>query len=322
MTRYWKWNNMYLKITHGCATTSHKLPANAIYAGEQARCDIGDGNVYYYCFEEGRLHIGVGAGYAMRDDISDPEHLQVWKRVVGYRMAGGMMMNELGEVFELAGAAGVELRCENYQGIDYIDTEDTLVVEGHVYHDMPSSGPYHDVWEYISVKSWKLQDDSYLVWDRDCAVIRDSAEGRFIGVVSYDGDIPYAVRNGMLWYGDYVHTQEPTDGHALAIWNKEFNYIDWRTDGEGRKHDEDKIDWSLVKWGPVEEMVRVLMYGAKKYSADNWKRVPDAEARYRAAIQRHMVSIYQGEDMDPETGLPHLAHVMCSCMFLLEGFDA
>ena len=49
---------------------------------------------------------------------------------------------------------------------------------------------------------------------------------------------------------------------------------------DGVKYDQDKLQWSLMPWDALEETVRVLMYGAKKYpEPDNWKRVPDAEKR-------------------------------------------
>ncbi len=35
-----------------------------------------------------------------------------------------------------------------------------------------------------------------------------------------------------------------------------------------------------------------------------------------AAAQRHLIAHYSGEDIDPESGLPHLAHASCCLMFL------
>lgn len=64
-------------------------------------------------------------------------------------------------------------------------------------------------------------------------------------------------------------------------------------------------------------MVRVLEFGAKKYAVDNWKKVPDAENRYREALLRHVVAYASGEEVDPETGESHLAHAACCVLFLL-----
>jgi hypothetical protein len=85
--------------------------------------------------------------------------------------------------------------------------------------------------------------------------------------------------------------------------------------GEGYKDDREKPDFSLLPWGPVEDIVRVLTAGAKKYAPDNWQKVPDAERRYLAALLRHVWARAKGERIDPETGLPHLAHAGCCLLF-------
>jgi len=64
-------------------------------------------------------------------------------------------------------------------------------------------------------------------------------------------------------------------------------------------------------------VARVLTFGAKKYAAWNWVKAP-AYGRYFAAVQRHLTAWQSGEDLDPETGLPHLHHALCSLMFLAE----
>jgi len=83
----------------------------------------------------------------------------------------------------------------------------------------------------------------------------------------------------------------------------------------GVKYDTDKPSWTLMPWEQLEDVVRVLMHGAKKYpEADNWKRVPDARRRYRDAMHRHLIA---EERLDPESGLPHLAHAICCGLFLM-----
>jgi hypothetical protein len=86
---------------------------------------------------------------------------------------------------------------------------------------------------------------------------------------------------------------------------------------EGRKFDAGKPDYTLLPWDSVEEIVKVLDFGAKKYARDNWRHVDNAESRYLAAAFRHMAAHAKGEQNDPETGLPHLAHAGCCILFLL-----
>ena len=88
----------------------------------------------------------------------------------------------------------------------------------------------------------------------------------------------------------------------------------------GVKYDQDKLDWSLLPLEPIEDVVDVLTFGAKKYSADNWKQVPDLHDRYYAAAMRHITAWRKGEIKDPESGRPHLAHAQC-CLIFLAWFD-
>lgn len=87
---------------------------------------------------------------------------------------------------------------------------------------------------------------------------------------------------------------------------------------KGIKHDGAKPDYSLVPFGALDEVVKVLTHGASKYDRFNWEHVEDI--RYQAAALRHISSYMQGEKFDPETGINHLAHAICSLMFLVE-FD-
>ena len=48
------------------------------------------------------------------------------------------------------------------------------------------------------------------------------------------------------------------------------------------------------------------------------QKVSDSKRRYFDAMQRHVWSWKQGEQLDPESGIHHLAHAMCCLMFLYE----
>jgi len=62
---------------------------------------------------------------------------------------------------------------------------------------------------------------------------------------------------------------------------------------------------------------RVLTFGAKKYSRDNWHK-NRGFARYYDALLRHLFAWWGGEDRDVETGESHLSHAACCLLFLLE----
>lgn len=86
----------------------------------------------------------------------------------------------------------------------------------------------------------------------------------------------------------------------------------------GTKYDSGKVRFSLVPSKSQLAVVKVLEYGAQKYSPDNWRYVDDIPTRYYDAMMRHVYAYRAGEPLDPESGLPHLAHAICCLMFIME----
>ena len=99
---------------------------------------------------------------------------------------------------------------------------------------------------------------------------------------------------------------------------KKIEFTSNVTTTEGRKFDGGKLEYGLLPPLALEETVKVLTFGAQKYERDNWQKVPDSKRRYFDAMQRHVWSWKQGEQLDPESGIHHLAHAMCCLMFLYE----
>ena len=93
------------------------------------------------------------------------------------------------------------------------------------------------------------------------------------------------------------------------------------TDGsdalDGVKYDQEKPRWDLLPFKPINEVVKVLTFGATKYADDNWQKVPNAKNRYFAAAQRHIWAWVDGEHKDSESGLHHLAHAVCCLLFAM-----
>jgi hypothetical protein len=58
--------------------------------------------------------------------------------------------------------------------------------------------------------------------------------------------------------------------------------------------------------------------GAAKYGAWNWRDTGVCASTYVSAIMRHMNAWRDGEDLDPESGITHLAHVAASCNILMD----
>jgi hypothetical protein len=87
---------------------------------------------------------------------------------------------------------------------------------------------------------------------------------------------------------------------------------------QGKKFDAGKPDYSLMPPLAEEAVVKVLTFGAQKYGRENWKLVENARDRYEAAAKRHIAQTKMGENIDPESDLHHLAHAICSLLFILE----
>lgn len=84
----------------------------------------------------------------------------------------------------------------------------------------------------------------------------------------------------------------------------------------GAKYDADKPQWALLPYDAINEIVKVLDYGAKKYAARNWE-AGIAWSRVFSALMRHAWKWRQGENKDEETGISHLAHCGCCIVFLI-----
>lgn len=64
-------------------------------------------------------------------------------------------------------------------------------------------------------------------------------------------------------------------------------------------------------------MALVFELGAWKYGEFNWRNKKVRLIIYSEAIDRHNLALRAGEDFDPESGLPHTAHIM-ACAAIIE----
>ena len=83
------------------------------------------------------------------------------------------------------------------------------------------------------------------------------------------------------------------------------------------KLDDGKPPLGLIPYSALMEEARVLGFGVEKYGAHNWRQGLEWQRLIDAAL-RHILAFNNGKDLDPETGLHHLAHARCSLGFLIE----
>ena len=81
------------------------------------------------------------------------------------------------------------------------------------------------------------------------------------------------------------------------------------------RFNEGKMAWELVDFESLEPLVEVLMFGATKYSKDNWKK-GQAITELLGSLFRHIIAFQNGEDLDEESGKSHIGHAMCNLMFI------
>lgn len=85
---------------------------------------------------------------------------------------------------------------------------------------------------------------------------------------------------------------------------------------EGVKFDQNKRRIDLVPTEAINALADVLTAGAVKYGEHNWRHGMDWSRVYGAA-QRHMLAFWGGDDIDEESGMPHLWHALTNMAFLV-----
>jgi hypothetical protein len=84
----------------------------------------------------------------------------------------------------------------------------------------------------------------------------------------------------------------------------------------GKKNDHGKPRYDLLPCDVLEEITIIFTHGAEKYGEYNWTKGM-SWSRLFAAAQRHQWSFWSGDDVDEESGRPHLTHAIVNLMFLL-----
>ena len=83
------------------------------------------------------------------------------------------------------------------------------------------------------------------------------------------------------------------------------------------KHDQDKPPMYLLPYPALVEIAHGMGHGEQKYGRYNYRHGMEW-VRYYAAAMRHLGAWSEGEDLDPETALNHIAHAACNCLMLLQ----
>ena len=89
-------------------------------------------------------------------------------------------------------------------------------------------------------------------------------------------------------------------------------------DEQEAKADKDKPRPSLVQPALIRADMATREFGCSKYhDPDNWRNVE--ASRYWDALLRHVLAAWDDwQSVDPESGLPHLHHIICNAGFLAQ----
>lgn len=108
------------------------------------------------------------------------------------------------------------------------------------------------------------------------------------------------------------------------IRRRDVNFTDTSTDTTNPKDriGSKKVDLSLVP--PVADILesQVMQLGADKYGAFNWRDTSVRLTVYIAAVLRHMSAIRDGQDIDPESGISHWAHIRANTGIILDAMES
>jgi hypothetical protein len=73
-----------------------------------------------------------------------------------------------------------------------------------------------------------------------------------------------------------------------------------------------------VPVAPLFMVGDVMRLGCRKYGLTNWRHDPISASVYYNAAMRHILSWWDGQDSDLESGQSHLAHAVACLMILMD----
>ncbi len=87
------------------------------------------------------------------------------------------------------------------------------------------------------------------------------------------------------------------------------------SDDKASRYNNGKPQYSLINLECLEPMVRVLEFGAQKYSRNNWLKGME-QTQILNSMLRHISKLLNGELIDEESGLSHIGHIQANALFL------
>lgn len=77
-----------------------------------------------------------------------------------------------------------------------------------------------------------------------------------------------------------------------------------------------KVPFSTIPGRVVAEVGLAMMEGALKYGRHNYRAAGVRASVYHDAALRHLTAFWEGQDIDPDSGLSHLVKAIACCVVL------
>lgn len=84
----------------------------------------------------------------------------------------------------------------------------------------------------------------------------------------------------------------------------------------------DKIPMHLFPQTATVYGAMALLEGAAKYGRANWRKIGVRASIYYDACMRHLTKWFEGQEIDEDSGLPHLAHALACIAIIIDAKEA
>ena len=78
----------------------------------------------------------------------------------------------------------------------------------------------------------------------------------------------------------------------------------------------EKVSLHCIPCGPLMELGLAMLEGGRKYGTHNYREMGVRASVYYDAVMRHVMDWWEGEDIDPDSGLHHIVKAIASLIVL------
>ena len=114
---------------------------------------------------------------------------------------------------------------------------------------------------------------------------------------------------------DFTDPYRPLDAKAIAVGEADLEPIDYPSDDVKPTNPKDacgvkKVPVSGLPAPVILEAGLVKLHGDLKYGRYNWRDAGVRGSVYYDACFRHLAAWWEGENLDPDSGVHHLSHAI------------